>query len=138
MPNTVQGTLRFLRVLYGVLLFSMALDVIVAERIAPRNQVTLSSLFPWYLAVAGVVMVGVAVGTRIHLVRPALEWLRSNSNDAASLRRWTTGAIISAVMFESVVLLGFALRFMSGTRVQSFPFYAVGIVLMLVFWPQEP
>jgi hypothetical protein len=137
LPTNVEGALRFLRILYAVLIFSMVLDVIVAEKFG-HHEATLNSLFPWCLVAVGVALLGTVFWARTTFIRPALERLRLKSDDLASLLKWRTGAILTAVLFESLVLLGFALRFIGGTRLQSAPFYVAGIGLMLLFWPRRP
>ena len=90
------------------------------------------------LAVIGVLILFTTQFLRVKLMNPSLETLRSKPDDANSLARWRTGAIASCIMAESVVLLGFALRFTGGTLKQALPFYAMGIGLMILWWPQRP
>jgi len=137
LPNNVQGALRFLRTLYAILIFSMVLDVIVAEKFG-HHGATLNNLFPWYLGAVGVALLGIAFWARMTFIRPALDRLLLKPDDSASLLKWRTGAILMAVLFESLVLVGFALRFMGRAGIQSIPFYAAGIGLMLLFRPRQP
>jgi hypothetical protein len=136
--NTIQGTLRFLRVFHGALLLSMILYPIVSEMMALRNQANLNPIIWPAFILQGVVIAGIAIWIRVTRVRSAVETVRLKPDDAVSLQRWRSGSIICSVLFESIVLLGFALRFMGGTLAESLLFYVAGIALMLVYWPQEP
>lgn len=135
---TTQTTLRFLRILQGILLASMVLDPTIAEMISPDIGKALNPFIFKFLAATSATYVGIAVWIQITRVRPALETLQSKQDDARSLYHWRSGVILSSVMLEAVVLTGFALRFMGGTFLQSLAFYCIGILLMLIYWPRRP
>jgi len=71
-------------------------------------------------------------------IEPAVESLQSNPDDAKALRQWRFGGTLTAMLMELIVVCGFALRFLGAPRVLAMPFYVVGIVLMLLWWPQRP
>ena len=135
---TTQGTLRFLRIVHGILLFSMVLYPTLVDSIVPLGQKAPSRMLPVALGSISAAIIGYAVWFQITRVRPALEALQLKPDDATSLQRWRSGSILSFVLFESVVLYGFALRFMGGTLQESVPFYGAGIALMLIYWPKQP
>ena len=68
---------------------------------------------------------------------PALGTSRLKSDDSVSLQSWRFGGILTYLMFESLVIRGFALKFLGASRFESLPFYCAGIGLMLVYWPQQ-
>jgi hypothetical protein len=115
-----------LRIVHGILLFWMIMQVIAAERVLPHVQQVLKPAFLPTFAVASVVAVGVALWAKIGRIRPALETLELTPDDALALQRWRFGAILLFVMFETLVGYGFALRSLGGTLLESAPFYAVG------------
>jgi hypothetical protein len=90
------------------------------------------------LLLNGLVVVGMALFFRIKMLEAAAETLVANPDDPMALGRWRTGNLLSFLLAESVVLFGMALRFIGGTTMQSLPFYAVGIAIMLVWWPRRP
>jgi hypothetical protein len=71
-------------------------------------------------------------------IAPAIERLRDQPDDRGAIQNLTAGSIVSVVVLaESVVLCGFALRFLGGTRPQAAPFYLAGVFLMLLWWPKR-
>jgi hypothetical protein len=137
-PQTVEGTLRSVRIVHGFLLFTMFLYAVTAEKILPQQARTINSTIGNSFLVLGILVVGVTVLIRAKLVGTALDTLRSSPDDAIALGRWRKGVILTDVLLESVVLYGFALRFLGGTLRQSLPFYASGIGLMILWWPKRP
>ena len=83
-------------------------------------------------------ILAIALFLRIKMVQPGAVILQEKPDDQTALARWRAGNILSFVLAETVVLFGFALRFIGGTTWQSLPFYIVGIALMLVWWPHRP
>jgi hypothetical protein len=134
---SIEGTRRFLRTVNLVLLASMILDVWAAEKLFPHEPRTLNRIMATEFAVMGAAMLGIAFFARKKMVGPALDALQFKPDDVSSLTRWRAGNILSYILMESVVLFGFALRFLGGTLAQSVPFYAVGLGLMLLWWPRE-
>lgn len=115
----------------------MILYPFVAEAVArtakPLNPFIFAGLLFESMAIAGI-----GVWFHVARVRPALETLRLKPDDVGALQAWRSGSILCAVLFESIVLVGFALRFVAGTLAQSVVFYIGGIALMFTYWPHEP
>ena len=120
------------------MLLSMVFYATAAEVLAPPLRKAPDPVFLSVLAVAAAAMVGIAVWVQIARVRPALQNLQLKPDDSAALQRWRGGTIMACVMLEAVVLYGFVLRFMGGTFLQSLPFYCVGVLLTVFYWPQRP
>ncbi len=70
------------------------------------------------------------------MVGAAEEALRLRPEDSAALARWRTENIVCFVLCEAVALWGFLLRMLGGTFLRAAPFYAVAILLMLVWTPR--
>jgi ABC-type Fe3+ transport system permease subunit len=64
--------------------------------------------------------------------------LSARPDDAAALKRWRTGYIITFAICEAIVLYGVVLRFAGLEPRRTFPFYIAGFVLMLVSAPRRP
>jgi hypothetical protein len=137
-PGTVERTLHFVRTVHGFLLFAMFMYVLTAEKILPHQARTLNSMVGTDFLVLGILFVGATVLIRAKLVGTALDTLRSTPDDPIALGKWRKGVILTDVLLESVILYGFALRFLGGTLQQSLPFYAAGIGLMILWWPKRP
>jgi hypothetical protein len=88
--------------------------------------------------VVSILMASATVFIHHKLVGTALDALRSIPDDPNSLAKWRQGVVLIDVLLETVVLFGFALRFLGGTLQQSLPFYAAGIGLMILWWPRRP
>jgi hypothetical protein len=79
-----------------------------------------------------------AIVLRATLIQPALDVLRTKADDKVSLVRWRSCSILSYIMAEIVVVLGFEMRILGATVTQSAAFYISGIVLMLFLRPRQP
>jgi hypothetical protein len=137
-PQTVEGTLRFIRSVHGVLIFAMFMQVLTVEKILPHPAQTLNATIGTSFLVLSVLIVGATVLIRVKLVGTALDTLRSTPDDAIARGNWRKGVVLTDVLLDSVVLYGFALRFLGGTRQQSLPFYAAGSGFMILWWPNRP
>ena len=134
---TLENSIRAMRIIYAALLFAMILYVLMAEKLTHHEPHEVRIVGITFLA-TGLMIIGVALFFRFKMLQPAGETLQEKPDDQTALARWRAGNILSFVLTEAVVLLGFALRFMGGTTMQSAPFYTVGIGLMLVWWPRRP
>ena len=135
---TIDGTLKNLRTIHGVMLFSMILYVFTAERLISPESRDLNSTLPAAFGILSLAIIGLAMFFRTKKIRTAFETFQSKPDDATAPRQWRTGGILTAVLLEAVVLYGFALRFLGAPLKVSLPFYVVGIALMLLWWPQRP
>jgi hypothetical protein len=136
--NTIDGTLRFLRIIHTVLFFSMMLYIFIAEKQIPHESRHLPQTIPIAYGLCSLAAIGAALYFRTNKLQQALETLQSKQGDVTAIQQWRFVGILSAVLLESVVLMGFALRFLGAPLKMSLPFYIVGIALMLLWWPQRP
>jgi len=134
---TLDNSVRVARILYVVIFYSMILFILMAEKYFHHEPHDVHLMWIVFL-VTGLMVVGVAQFFRLKTLQPAAETLQTIPDDRMAVSRWRFGNLLSFVLAESVVLLGFALRFLGGTTWQSLPFYVVGIALMLVWWPRRP
>jgi hypothetical protein len=135
--QTLEKSMRTVRIVYVMLFFAMILSVFTAEKLSHQEPRDIRAV--WLgLLVNGLMVVGVALLFRIKMLEPAAETLQANPDDPIALGRWRTGNLLSFLLAESIVLFGMALRFLGGTTMQSLPFYVVGIAMMLVWWPRRP
>lgn len=134
---TPENNMRAVRILHAVIFCTILLLVYIAEMFFHHEARDVRLAWIGFLA-NGLMILTLALFFRLKMLQPAVETLQKNPDDQAALARWRTGNIISFVLTESIVLLGFALRFIGGTTVQSLPFYTIGVALMLLWWPRRP
>jgi predicted Abi (CAAX) family protease len=132
--SLLESSLRQMRIIHVALLLSIPLYVFAGEYLGPSEprDVKLAQLALGAMAAADL---GIAYFFRQRL-RAAEEALRMRAEDAAALARWRVASMVSLVICESTAVLGFALRLLGATLWQATPFYAVALVLMLVWVPR--
>jgi hypothetical protein len=116
----------------------MFLYVFTAEILIPHQTNKLNNSLPLAFGFLCFTILGMVLFFRAKKMRPAFNTLQLKPDDPVALQQWRTGAIITAVLLEAIVLDGFALRFLGASPKVSVPFYIVGIGLMLSWWPQRP
>jgi hypothetical protein len=140
MPQLVlklDSTIRAGRILHAVLLLAALLNIFMAEVFSHHEPHDVHVIWVGFL-VNGLLLAGIALYFRIWMLATAAEILRTKPEDQFALARWRFGNILSFVLAESIVLFGFALRFIGGTSLQSLPFYIAGIAMMILWFPRRP
>ncbi len=140
MPQPVlklDSTVRTIRIIHAVLLLAAVFYIFMPEALLHHEPHDIHVVWVAFL-VNGLLSVGIALFFRMKMVPTAAETLRTNPEDQPALARWRAGNILSFVLAESIVLFGFALRFMGGTPMQSLPFYSTGIAMMILWFPRRP
>jgi hypothetical protein len=134
----VDNSLRLLRTVRIALLVAIILYISMAEVFLRPPAHPLDHTFYGGIAIVAALCSAIAWLARKRMLPPALGTLRTAPNDAPSCARWRTWTIVSDALALSVVLFGFTLRFMGATTAQAAPFYVVGFVLMILWWPRRP
>jgi hypothetical protein len=131
----MEASLKTIRIVWGAMVIAAFIYVWLPEKVGvqPKN---LDSTFYTVFIVLLVVMLSTIVILRKLTIAKAEPLIRANANDTAALQKWRAGQIVTVAMFEAIVLYGLVLRFVGATRMQAAPFYAVGIIGMIVFWPR--
>jgi hypothetical protein len=117
---------------------SMFLYVYVLRIIPTPAPRKLNPMFLLGMSICGLTILAVAIVFRRVKIQPVFEALRINPDDARSLQNWRSASIVSAVLAESVALLGFSIYMTGGTIAQSAGFFIAGIAAMLLWWPRRP
>jgi len=130
-------SLRLLRIVWGALLASVAMYVLVGEQVG-RHHPTVDLMVFRMIAVVAIVTVGLIFGVRRVIVLRALQTLADRPDDAAAGMRWRGGYIITFALCEAIALYGFVLRILGFTLNQVAPFYIGGVLLLLYFGPRRP
>ncbi|HTZ98824.1 MAG TPA: hypothetical protein VMB02_00740 [Candidatus Aquilonibacter sp.] len=116
---------------------AMVLYVVVSEK-AQHDLIHMNVKFVAGLAIVGAILVGIGFYVQVKMLRPAMEVLQSKPGDVQSLSDLRSGSLACYILAEAVVLFGLCLRFLGGTRDLAIPFYAIGILLMLFWFPRRP
>ena len=85
---------------------------------------------------AAVADIALALRFRSQLIDAAVEILRSNPEDAAAIKRWRAGNIMSFTFAECLALFGVVLKFLGAEWKISGPFLALGLVVLLLWTPK--
>lgn len=127
-----------MRLFHAAMLASVFLYIALVEfflRPTPREP---NMVFVGTFLAVSITSCFVALFFRKSYVEASVEALRSNPEDAAAVRRWRLGVVVSVALAESVVLFGFVLR-MIGTPVQYCAvFYVLAVLMMVILTPQRP
>ena len=105
--------------------------------LAPHDQnKILPAVIVVVLGAVALMIMGAAWYFRMRLVQPACQKLQADPEDTTAAIQWRTGLIISLAFCESVILIGLSLKFLGAGWNVAGIFYAVGVLLMLAWWPR--
>ena len=124
-----------MRRLWFTLIASFALFVWIGETMPG---------YPWFaFPSAGKIFVILAVLNLVSLswfwrkrYSPALGAIRSQPKDIDAVRRWNSSWTVLVCMANAEIVFGFAFRMGGKTLQQTLPFYLLGVLLYLCFWPR--
>ena len=135
--ETIEATLRRLRILHAAMMGAVVLYFWIGERIRPSEPRQPSPVIYVLLGATGAVFAGMTLWFRKKAMESAEEASRVNPGDAQALARLRMGYIVSFAFAETVVLFGFVLRVLGASLLQVAPFYAVGLFLLLLCTPRR-
>jgi hypothetical protein len=128
---------REARRLHFILALCIPLYAYAAETI-PQHPVHAVKALESGMWTAVLVDLGILAVVRWKIMRPSMETLRLRPDDARAVARWRVGSLNASLISESIPIYGATLKFLGGTFHEALPFYALGLVLMLVFVPRSP
>ena len=134
----MKSKLGKLRLIQSVYILTIPLFVWISESVCGRgsNDWTL-----WHWVMAGLALWAVLGGFRIRrrLICRSEEALAKDASNPRALRQWQVGFIVGMVFAEAIVLYGVIVRMVIGGALwQASLFYAVGLLLMLLWTPRMP
>ena len=135
----MNDTLRQVRILYGVFVMTWFLFVVAAKLFLPSSTeaANLPSLFPGVLGAFVVSEIGLSLFLRTRFITGAEAALRVNPEDQSAIAKWRTGNLLSFCFAETVTLFGLVLKALGfGWRVAAM-FFAVGLLLLLLWAPRK-
>lgn len=127
-----------LRLIHGSFIVSwFALILLTVYVIHPVGTLTGMSV-PLAVGVAALSSISVAQMLRQKLVVAPVEELARQPDSVALLQRWRSGNIVQFVFAESITLFGLVLRLLGANWPVATPFFAVGLLMLLLSAPRDP
>jgi len=127
-----------LRLIHGSFILSWFLLILVTVYIIhPVDKLT-GMTVPLALGIAALSSISVAQTLRQKLVVAPAEELARQPDNAALLQRWRSGNIVQFAFAESVTLFGLVLRLFGASWPVAAPFFAVGLLMLLLSAPRDP
>ncbi len=127
-----------LRFIHGAFILSWFLFILMTVYILhPADKLT-GMTVPLAVGVAALSSISVAQTLRQKLVIAPAEELARKPDNAALLQRWRSGNIVQFAFAESVTLLGLVLRLLGASWPVAAPFFAVGLLMLLLSAPRDP
>ena len=133
----MDGSIKLIRVLQGVMLAGIVLYVVLGEAVGSVSRVSNTTMF-YVLSMVTVTIVGVILVVRRTLVTQSATALAVRPADAATLGRWRAGYVMTYVLSEAIAVFGLVLRLTGFSLSQVAPFYVAGFILLLFFRPRRP
>jgi hypothetical protein len=127
-----------MRIIHAAMILSIFLYVDVFREIGTIHTDPMDNTL---IAAIGVIALFTIAGgyfLRSKRMGPAASTLRTNPEDANALAQWRKGAIVSAALAEAIVLYGVSIYLIGGNAKQTAPFFVVGLIVMLLWWPKRP
>lgn len=133
--NPLKNALAQVRVIHATFVTTWFLFLLAIHLTAPVQQhVSLTVIQA--LVLAAITDIALAVYFRSQYLGRSLEPLREQPADTAALARWRTGNIVSFTFAETITLCGLALKFLGAAWRIAGPFFAVGLMLLLLWFPR--
>jgi len=127
-----------LRLIHGSFILSWFLFILLTVYIIhPVDKLT-GMTVPLAVGVAALSSISVAQTLRQKLVIAPAEELARQPDNAALLQRWRSGNIVQFAFAESVTLLGLVLKLLGASWPVAAPFFAVGLLMLLLSAPRDP
>jgi len=134
----MKATFAQLRIIHTAFVFSWLMFILVTVYILhPADKLT-GMTVPLAVGVAALSSISVAQTLRQKLVIAPAEELARQPDNAALLQRWRSGNIVQFAFAESVTLLGLVLRLLGASWPVAAPFFAVGLLMLLLSAPRDP
>ena len=134
----MDAALKIVRLIRIALIASIVLYALIGE-VVGRGVTTVPNTTVYFaITFVAIADVGAIAVMRRLFVTPAEGVLASQPADTAALGRWRAGYLITYALCEAVALFGLVLRILGFPLSQVATFYAVGLILLLLFGPRRP
>jgi len=133
--ETSEEALRQMRRLWFTLIFSFALFVWIGETMPGYSWLAFPSAGKIFVLLAAFNLVSLFWFWR-ERYSPALGAIRSQPQDINVVRKWKGFWTALVCMANAEIVFGLAFRMGGKTLQQTLPFYLLGALLYLWFWPR--
>ena len=123
------------RLLFAAFLTTWFLFLLVIHLANPPER-QVSKAIATALAVAALAEIVVGFTVRKRLLDPAVQTLAKDPGDVSALGKWYQGNLLGFCFAESVTLFGLVLKLLGAGWNTAGPFFAVGILLLLLWQPR--
>jgi hypothetical protein len=134
--QSIETSLRQLRIIHAAMLFSIVLYAFISLR-APARPVPPPTVLYAFMFVT-LADVGLILVLRNKLLASSGPLSSGQSDDSLVIARWRSACIITWALCESIALFGLVLRYMGFAMTQAMIFFVAGFVLMALFAPRRP
>jgi hypothetical protein len=132
----LSGQVRFARIVWSLLLVCELLEFNLAFHV--HSQLIVDRTIEYGAYALSVWVAGVGVFLRRMLVKSSEKVLQHAPQDAIALKRWRLGQILPATFASAVVLFGVLVHLLSGSLAHSTPLFALGLAMMIYYFPRRP
>lgn len=109
---------------------------LVVEKFVPATSQPIDRTFFVGICIVSVAEIAIALAIRNRKL-PAPEEISLHDDASRAVGKWLTIQIMSYAIAISVALYGVVLRFLGVPLIKTVPFYAVALLLLLVWWPRK-
>jgi hypothetical protein len=125
-----------LRLIHSAYIVTMFLFIFVIRVTNPPEQ-AVPIVFPVVMAILAVSIASVGLMLRKQFLHSSAAALALNPEDPKLLQRWRVGNLISFCFAEATMLLGVVLKFMGEQWKIVLPFFAAGLLLLVLWTPRK-
>jgi len=126
-----------LRLVHVAFFVSWFLFIFVIETAQPTRIANASMIIPAALGLIGFSEIGVGFFLRSKFIREAETVLRTEPENQAAKLKWRTGNFLSFCFAETITLFGVVLKFLGfGWNIAGI-FFAVGMLLLILWTPRK-
>lgn len=126
-----------LRLVHVAFFVSWFLFIFVIEIAQPARIPNVSVVFPAAFALIGFSEIGLGFYLRASFIGQAETVLRTEPENHAAKMKWRTGSLLSFCFAETITLFGVALRFLGFGWNIAGVFFAVGLLLLILWTPRK-
>jgi F0F1-type ATP synthase membrane subunit c/vacuolar-type H+-ATPase subunit K len=137
-PNQMPNPMLTIRIIWGALLFSTVIYLIVVNTIVrPEEGLMENDMYKIIFPMMGLMCAGLAVGIPEILGKGLRAKIQNPSDVREVLKFYFTLFILRMALFEAVVIYGFVWAFLTRNTVYYYPMWLVGAGGMIWSFPTE-
>jgi hypothetical protein len=127
-----------LRIIHSAFVFSCLLFILLTMYVIHPADKLVGMTMPLAFGVAALSTISVAQILRTKMVVATAEELARQPNNGLLVQRWRIGNILQFTFAESITLFGLLLRLLGASWAIAAPFFAAGLLMLLLTAPRDP